>query len=155
MAVRCAHGRSTTSAISSSEISAARERLLDLGATEDDIARLEASRKPEADWWPGLQNAHVEFDFNERSGKGQLNVQDGHVALVNWLDDPLVPVKSFSTALSWGKKQDRWQIRLQNAQVNNADGQGSFELNWEEGDTKLPMGRLDLQIQVQRLRQLL
>ena len=113
---------------------------------------VDPARKPESDWWPGLQNAHVEFDFNERSGKGQLDVQDGHVALVNWLDDPLVPVKSFSTALSWGKKQDRWQIRLQNAQVNNADGQGSFALNWEEGDTKLPMGRLDLQVQVQRLQ---
>ncbi len=36
------------SAISTSEISAARERLLDLGADESDIARLERTRKPEA-----------------------------------------------------------------------------------------------------------
>jgi len=117
-----------------------------------EASAVQPTRKSEADWWPGLQKAQVKFDANERSGKAQLDVQDGHVALVNWLDDPLVPVKSFSTALSWGKKQDRWQIRLQDAQVNNADGQGSFELNWEEGDAKLPMGRLDLQVEVQRLQ---
>lgn len=111
-----------------------------------------AQPKPEDDWWPGLQNANLEFEFNELSGKARMDVQDGHVSLVDWLDEPLIPVKQFSTALSWGKTQARWQVKLQNAQVSNADGQGNFDLSWEQGDAKLPMGHLDLQVQVQRLQ---
>lgn len=111
-----------------------------------------ATRKHEDDWWPGLHNAHVEFDFNELSGKANIEVQDGHVSLVDWLDEPLIPLKLFNTALTWEKKQARWQVKLQNTQVSNADGQGRFDLNWTQGDAKLPLGHLDLQIQVQRLQ---
>lgn len=110
------------------------------------------TRTPEQDWWPGLKNAKLEFEANELSGKAKWDMQDGQVSLVNWLEDPLVAVKEFSGVLSWAQKQDRWQIKLQNAQVKNADGQGSFDLSWEEGDNALPLGRLDLQVQVDRLQ---
>ncbi|MFM7801251.1 MAG: DUF3971 domain-containing protein, partial [Limnohabitans sp.] len=110
------------------------------------------NRTHEQDWWPGLQNAWLEFESNELSGKAKLVVQDGQVSLVNWLEDPSVSVKEFSALVSWAQRQDRWQIKLQDAHVKNTDGQGRFELNWEQGNNALPLGRLDLQVQVERLQ---
>ena len=108
--------------------------------------------KPEDDWWPGVNGALVDFDMNEDGGKAQIEVQDGSVTLVDWLEDPLVPLKTFSSSLSWGKVNNRLQIRLQNAKLSNADTQGNFELTWLEGDSKLPQGHLEMDAQIQRLQ---
>ena len=109
------------------------------------------THKGDEDWWPGVKNASVNFEFNELSGNAQVELQDGQITLVDWLEEPTLPVKQFSSAVSWGKKQDRWFVKLQNAKLSNADGQVSFDLLWEDGDAKLPAGRLDLQVQFQRM----
>ena len=110
------------------------------------------NRKPSDDWWPGVQHAQVNFEFNELAGKAQLQVADGQVHLVDWLEDPVVPITSLNTSVQWAWVKDRLQLRLQNTQVANADAKGSFELLWEEGDQALPLGNLDLQVQFQRVQ---
>ena len=110
------------------------------------------NRKPSDDWWPGVQHAQVNFEFNELAGKAQLQVADGQVHLVDWLEDPVVPITSLNTSVQWAWVKDRLQLRLQNTQVANADAKGSFELLWEEGDQALPLGNLDLQVQLQRVQ---
>ena len=108
--------------------------------------------QPEDDWWPGVTGAHVDFELNEAGGKAQVEVQDGSVTLVDWLEDPLVPLKTFSTSLSWSQVNKRLQVRLQNAKLSNADTQGTFEVTWQEGDSKLPQGHLELDAQIQRMQ---
>jgi len=103
-------------------------------------------------WWPGVQGAEVDFDLNEKAGSAQVNIQDGSVTLVEWLEEPLIAVKKFQSKVTWGKTANAWQVQLHDAQVSTADGQGSFDLMWREGDAKLPLGHLDLQLQVQKLQ---
>ena len=103
-------------------------------------------------WWPGVQNAQVNFEMNEQSGAAKVLVQDGSVTLVDWLEEPLIGLKKFQTHLSWGKTNQTWQVQLHDAEVIAPDGQGSFDLTWREGENPLPLGHLDLQVQVQRLQ---
>ena len=108
--------------------------------------------KPEDDWWPGVTGANVDFEINEAGGKAQVEVQDGSVTLVDWLEDPLVPLKTFSSSLTWTRANQRLQVQLQNARLANADTQGNFELTWSEGDSKLPQGHLEMDAQIQRMQ---
>ncbi len=103
-------------------------------------------------WWPGMQEAQVDFELNEQGGSAQVHIQDGSVSLVDWLEDPLIPLKKFQTQLAWQKNHQIWQLQMHDAEVIAADGQGSFELQWREGGEQLPFGHLDLQVQVQRLQ---
>ena len=109
--------------------------------------------RPSANWWwPGVQDAQVDFEFNEQAGSAQLNIQDGSVTLVDWLEEPLVPVKKFQSKLTWGKTGQTWQLQMHDAQASTADGQASFDLHWREGEQPSSFGHLDLQLQVQRLQ---
>jgi len=108
--------------------------------------------QPEDDWWPGVTGANVDFEITESGGKAQVDVQDGSVSLVDWLEDPLVPLKTFSSLLSWSRVNQRLQVKLQNAKLANADTQGNFEMTWSEGDSKLPQGHLELNAQIQRMQ---
>jgi len=108
--------------------------------------------RPEDDWWPGVTGATVEFELDESSGKAQVSVQDGSVTLVDWLEEPVVPLKTFSTTLSWTKVNQLLKLQLQNARLANADTQGSFDLTWSERDSKLPQGHLELDAQIQRMQ---
>jgi len=103
-------------------------------------------------WWPGVQGAEVDFELNEQAGSAQVNIQDGSVTLVEWLEDPLVAVKKFQTKVTWGKTANAWQVQLHDAQLSVADGQGSFDVLWRETEPKLPLGHIDLQVQIQKLQ---
>ena len=117
-----------------------------------DSSAPQKTRNPKAWWWPGVQNAHVDFEVNEDSGSAQVQIQDGAVSLVDWLEEPLIPVKKFQSKVTWGKNKQAWQVQLHDAQVSATDGQGSFDALWREGEANLPFGHLDLQVQVQRLQ---
>ena len=103
-------------------------------------------------WWPGVQDAQVEFELNEQGGSAQVHIQDGSVSLVDWLEEPLIPLKKFQTKLTWQKANQFWQVQLHDAEVSATDGQGSFEVQWREGGEQLPFGHLDLHVQIQRLQ---
>lgn len=109
--------------------------------------------RPSANWWwPGVQEAQVDFEVNEQAGSAQIQVQDGSVTLVDWLEEPLIPLKKFQSKLSWSKSNQSWQLQFHDAQASTADGQASFDLHWHEGEQALSLGHLDLQLQVQRLQ---
>ncbi len=106
---------------------------------------------PTALWWPGTQGAQVQFQMNEHGGKAQVSIQNGSMSLVDWLEDPRIPLQQLQGDVSWERLDKQWQLHIKQAQVLNEYAQGEFDLTWKEGLSRQSFGHLDLQAKVQRL----
>lgn len=106
---------------------------------------------PTALWWPGAQGAQVQFQMNEHGGKAQVSIQNGAMSLVDWLEEPRIPLHKLKGEVSWEKQNTQWQLHIAQAQLSNEFAQGEFDLTWKEGTSSKSAGHLDLQAKVQRL----
>ena len=106
---------------------------------------------PAALWWPGAQAAQVQFQMNEHGGKAQVSIQNGSMSLVDWLEEPRIPVQKLKGEVAWTQQDGRWQLHVQQAQLSNEFAQGEFDLTWKEGVNRKSLGHLDLQAKVQRM----
>ena len=106
---------------------------------------------PQALWWPGAQAAHMQFQFNEHGGKAQLAIDNGSLSLVDWLEEPRVPLQQAKADLAWMQKDQRWTLQLTKGQLNNEFAQGEFDLTWQQGVDKNALGDLDMKANIKRL----
>lgn len=106
---------------------------------------------PQAWWWPGAQAAQVQFLVNEHGGQAEVEVTDGSLSLVDWLEEPRIGLHKLKGEVSWAQQDQRWVLTIQQAQLQNEFAQGEFGLTWKQGSSAQPLGHLDLQVQVQKL----
>lgn len=102
-------------------------------------------------WWPGAQKAHVQFQLNEHQGKAQISIQDGSLSLVDWLEEPRIPLQKAKAELAWKKQGTGWELSVQKAQLTNEVAQGEFNLTWKPGASSTSLGEVDLQAKLARL----
>lgn len=105
---------------------------------------------PTAWWWPGAQAAQVQFQINEHAGLAQVLIQNGSMTLVDWLEEPRVPLQQLQGELSWALEDKHWRLQIKQGKLSNEVAQGDFDLTWKEGATLASLGDLDLQIKAQR-----
>ena len=105
---------------------------------------------------PGLQGARIEFDMNQTSGRANISLAQGSVALPGIFDDPLIQVTQFSTDAKWQVKGEQWAVQLPNIKFSNKDAQGEAQVKWETSDPRKSGSRarfpgvLDLQASLSR-----
>ena len=83
---------------------------------------------------PGLQGASVDFSLNESGGKASLMMADGSIDFPGVFEQPVVPFKRLSGALSWQAQGDAWQVQLARLRFGNADADGELNLRWQTSD---------------------
>jgi len=110
-----------------------------------------ANSPPQAWWWPGAQAAQVQFQVNEQGGQAEVEVTDGSLALVDWLEEPRIAVQTLKGEVSWAKQGQQWELQIKQARLQNEFAQAGFDLTWQEGLANKPLGRLDLKVQVHKL----
>ncbi|MEO7939203.1 MAG: DUF3971 domain-containing protein, partial [Burkholderiaceae bacterium] len=100
---------------------------------------------------PGLQGMRGDFSFTETGGKANLEMADGSISFPGVFEEPLVPFKRLSGALSWERHGDDLQVKLARLRFSNADADGELDLQWQTSDparstsrSRFP-GVLDLQ----------
>lgn len=102
-------------------------------------------------WWPGAQDAQLQFQFNEHGGKAQVAIDNGSLSLVDWLAEPRIPLQQAKAELAWEHRDQRWVLHVHKGQLKNDLAQGDFNLTWRQGEAKKPLGDLDLKVDIQRL----
>ena len=102
-------------------------------------------------WWPGAQKAQLQLQFNEREGKAQVSIQDGSLSLVDWLEEPRIPLQKAKAELTWHKQGPIWALSVDKAQLGNDLAQAEFNLTWKQGTASKPLGDLDLQAKIVRM----
>jgi uncharacterized protein (TIGR02099 family) len=90
---------------------------------------------------PGVRNAQVEFDANERGGRARLSVTDGAAEFPGVFADAVVPLNTLNSQLTWHVDQagddgapPRIEVKLQGLRFANADASGTFEAIWTSGN---------------------
>jgi len=102
-------------------------------------------------WWPGVQDAQLQFEFSELGGKAQVAINNGSLSLVDWLAEARIPLQQAEAELAWELKDQRWVLQLNKGQLKNDLAQGDVNLTWRQGEPKKPLGDLDLKVDIQRL----
>ena len=117
------------------------------------VSRLELAALGES---PGIQGAHIEFDFNQSAGKASISMANGVLAFPALFEEPAIPVTQLSTDAKWQIKGDHIAVQLPNLKFGNADAQGEAQIKWETSDadtsggpSRFP-GVLDLQASLSR-----
>jgi uncharacterized protein (TIGR02099 family) len=105
---------------------------------------------------PGLKGASIEFDLNQSAGRANISLVDGALALPGIFEEPVIPLKQFSTELKWQINGEHLAVQLPNAKFSNADAQGEAQVKWETSNplkslshARFP-GVLDLQATLSR-----
>lgn len=108
-------------------------------------------------WHPGVRNAQLDFKFNEKSGRAQLQIERGSITLPGVFEEPTVAFDQLSTELNWQLNGEQWQVQTPLLKFANADAQGEAKANWKTADpaksaakSRFP-GILDLQGSLVRL----
>jgi uncharacterized protein (TIGR02099 family) len=100
---------------------------------------------------PGVQNAQLEFDLTQKSGKARVSVGKGSLTLPMGLDEPHIVLEDASVQLGWQIKGDDVAVQFTQGRVVNDDVSGEFNGQWKtgEGAARLP-GALDLTASISR-----
>ena len=120
--------------------------------TELNLQSSAANSPAQAPWWPGAQNVQMQFELSEHDGQAKINIQDGHLTLVDWLEEPRIPLQQAKADLTWKKRGTALELSLNKAQLSNELLQGDFNLKWVSGAAVQSLGDLDLQVKIQRLQ---
>ena len=110
-----------------------------------------ASKPDPALWWPAVQSSHLNMSLSEHGGKAQWRQEGGQVQLTGVWENATVTLKQASLDLNWERKDKQWAVTVNQALINNADMQVQAQARWLSGDSKQPMGVLDMQAKVERL----
>ncbi|MBT0570428.1 TIGR02099 family protein [Curvibacter sp. CHRR-16] len=95
--------------------------------------------------WPGVKglNAHVQLD--EQGGQASLSMGRGGVVDIPWLAEPAIGVDELKAQLSWHRNNGRWQVKVQDMTVANADARGTLQATWDAPPAgQSGLGKLDL-----------
>jgi uncharacterized protein (TIGR02099 family) len=100
---------------------------------------------------PGLHNANVDFEADERGGKAIAVIDGGALEFPGVFAEPLVPLDRFSAQLAWritraGAAPPAIELRVTQASFANADGRGELNAVWRSAaaaERRLP-GTLDM-----------
>ena len=102
-------------------------------------------------WHPGINNAQINFKFNNKGGTAQLQIAQGSITLPGIFEQPTVHFDEFSSDLAWQITDDQIQLRLPSFKFANSDAQGEGKAHWHTADptksaskSRFP-GVLDLQ----------
>jgi uncharacterized protein (TIGR02099 family) len=100
---------------------------------------LQASAHPKVSstlaWHPGIRNAQLEFNFNEKSGTAQLRIERGSISLPGVFEEPTVSLDQLSTSVQWQTDGDQLQVQLPQFKFSNADAQGEARVRWQTADS--------------------
>ncbi len=100
---------------------------------------------------PGVSGVSGTFELTQSGGKAHIDIRHGSVLLPGVFEDPVLPIDTLSTELSWQHQGERIAVQAQKLQFNNKDTEGTVQLNWRTSDpSKSPSharfpGVLDLQ----------
>jgi uncharacterized protein (TIGR02099 family) len=100
---------------------------------------------------PGLHNATLDFQADERGGDARVTLDGGALEFPGVFADPVVALERFSAQLAWRVERmpdapPTVELRVSNARFANADGQGELGAVWRtgaSGTARLP-GVLDM-----------
>lgn len=100
---------------------------------------------------PGVQNAQLEFELTQKSGKARVSVGKGSLTLPLGLDQPHIDLEDASVQLGWQIKGDEVAVQFTQGRVVNDDVSGEFSGQWKTGEShaRLP-GVLDLTANINR-----
>jgi uncharacterized protein (TIGR02099 family) len=100
---------------------------------------------------PGVQNAQLEFELTQKSGKARVSVGKGSLTLPMGLDEPHIVLEDASVQLGWQVKGNDMAVQFTQGRVVNDDVSGEFNGQWKtgEGQARLP-GVLDLTANISR-----
>ena len=100
---------------------------------------------------PGVQGAHMDFEFNPEGGKAQVRIEQGSLTLPLGLDDPRIVLDQASAQLLWQQRGEQISVQVSQAQVANTDVMGQLEGSWKTGEgTQRWPGVLDLTASISR-----
>jgi len=100
---------------------------------------------------PGITGASGSFELTQSGGKAHVSLRQGRILLPGVFEDPVLPIDTLNTDISWQHQGDRIAVQAQKLQFSNKDTDGTVQVNWHTSDPlKSPSharfpGVLDLQ----------
>ena len=114
---------------------------------------LERDAKGPLAHWPGVDNAHVEFEASQSEGKLKLSINQGSIDLPFGLDEPHIALQDAAAQIAWQREGDNFSVKFNQARASNDDFAGEFSGQWKTGtgEHRLP-GVLDLTASLSRAK---
>ncbi|MEO7007568.1 MAG: DUF3971 domain-containing protein, partial [Caldimonas sp.] len=99
-----------------------------------------AAAEPHEVGRPGLRNARVQLDASEAGGTARIAIEAGAIELPGVFADPVVPLDSLSSQLSWkldpaktAGAEPALTVQLKDTTFANADARGDLAATWTRG----------------------
>ena len=83
---------------------------------------------------PGLRNATLQLNANEKGGSARLAVTSGTLEVPGVLEDPRIGLDRLAADLVWTIGAGKVNLQVRNATFANTDAQGEFEARWQTGE---------------------
>jgi uncharacterized protein (TIGR02099 family) len=109
-----------------------------------------ASSEPNRVGRPGLRNATIALNANEKGGTAKLGVIGGWLEVPGVFEDSRVPLDRLGADLQWRIDAGKVVLQVKKATFANADARGEFDATWSTGAGKAVErgGRLPGQIEL-------
>ncbi len=105
---------------------------------------------------PGLRGADIEFKLTQQGGDAKIVMANGALDLPDVFEEAVIKLDSFSGDVKWTTKDQKIDLKIDNATFANADAQGQMQVHWHTADpakskskSRFP-GVLDLQGTISR-----
>lgn len=89
---------------------------------------------------PGLRQADIELDANERGGSAALAMHNGAIELPGVFEQPLIPLDRLSADLAWSITPAQTpgapaqiEVQVKNASFANSDAHSELQASWRTG----------------------
>ena len=90
---------------------------------------------------PGLRNASLQLNANEKGGTARLEVRDGALEVPGLFEDPRIKLDRLNADLDWRIAGGRATLFVKNASLSNPDASGEFSAKWNSGAGTEAFGR--------------
>lgn len=95
--------------------------------------------------WPGVKGLDARVELDENSGRAKLSMGRGAVIDTPWLVEPAVALDQLKAEVTWRHNNGRWQVKVSDLAVANADARGTLQATWESPPVgQVGLGKLDL-----------
>ncbi|MDO5653432.1 MAG: DUF3971 domain-containing protein, partial [Brachymonas sp.] len=89
---------------------------------------------------PGLEGAHVAFDFTHAGGKMDIAIDKGHAIFPGVFADPQLYFDTFKAGLQWTVDGQKIRLHAPDIRVSNPDVEGQVQLVWHTNDEAAAQG---------------
>lgn len=95
--------------------------------------------------WPGVENAHINFDITADGGQIKASVENGAISVPSIFEELRIPLDKLQATVKWLTTKNQTSVPDFQVSIANSDLTGEWRGNWKPSPLPGSLGVLDMQ----------